>query len=202
MWVMAAAAAAILASTITGKREDHAPAAAIRLDFGGRRRGPGASRRLPRHACQRHVAEDAGSEAPIRSALSTRSALTATPGRSTTTSIGAVISSGRCACRSASTAARPSMGTRPSIVPWQPGIWQPDWASDPQLKSAGLVIGPVKAPLTQMLRHGPALPAGLRGQGRRRLRGAQIVFAAHGAQMTEYCRPWELPLDLSLQPAA
>ena len=29
---------------------------------------------------------------------------------------------------------------------------EPDWASDPQLKSAGLVIGPLKAPLTQMLR--------------------------------------------------
>jgi len=28
----------------------------------------------------------------------------------------------------------------------------PDWASDPQLKSAGLVIGPVKMPLTQLLR--------------------------------------------------
>ena len=36
-----------------------------------------------------------------------------------------------------------------------PGTWQPDWASDPQLKSAGLVIGPVKAPLTQMLRMDP-----------------------------------------------
>lgn len=31
----------------------------------------------------------------------------------------------------------------------------PDWASDPQLKSAGLVIGPVKAPLTQLLRTDP-----------------------------------------------
>jgi hypothetical protein len=29
---------------------------------------------------------------------------------------------------------------------------QHDWASDPQLKSAGLVIGPVGAPLTQVLR--------------------------------------------------
>ena len=32
---------------------------------------------------------------------------------------------------------------------------QPDWISDPQLKSAGLVIGPAKAPLTQVLRTDP-----------------------------------------------
>ena len=31
----------------------------------------------------------------------------------------------------------------------------PDWAADPQLKSAGLVIGPVKMPLTQLLRTDP-----------------------------------------------
>jgi hypothetical protein len=31
----------------------------------------------------------------------------------------------------------------------------PDWASDPQLMSAGLVIGPVKMPLTQLLRTDP-----------------------------------------------
>ena len=31
----------------------------------------------------------------------------------------------------------------------------PDWASDPQLKSAGLVVGPVKMPLTQLLRTDP-----------------------------------------------
>lgn len=31
----------------------------------------------------------------------------------------------------------------------------PDWQSDPQLKSAGLVIGPVKMPLTQLLRTDP-----------------------------------------------
>jgi hypothetical protein len=32
---------------------------------------------------------------------------------------------------------------------------EPDWASDPQLKAAGVVIGPVKAPLTQVLRMDP-----------------------------------------------
>jgi hypothetical protein len=32
---------------------------------------------------------------------------------------------------------------------------QPDWATDAELKSAGLVIGPVTAPLTQMLRIDP-----------------------------------------------
>jgi hypothetical protein len=32
---------------------------------------------------------------------------------------------------------------------------QPDWASDAQLTSAGVVIGPVKAPLTQLLRMDP-----------------------------------------------
>jgi hypothetical protein len=32
---------------------------------------------------------------------------------------------------------------------------QPDWASDAQLTSAGMVIGPVKAPLTQILRLDP-----------------------------------------------
>jgi hypothetical protein len=32
---------------------------------------------------------------------------------------------------------------------------QPDWASDPDLVKAGLVIGPVKAPLTQLLRMDP-----------------------------------------------
>ncbi|MGC2163088.1 MAG: hypothetical protein WA634_14340 [Silvibacterium sp.] len=32
---------------------------------------------------------------------------------------------------------------------------QPDWASDPDLQSAGLVIGPVTAPLTQLLRIDP-----------------------------------------------
>jgi hypothetical protein len=31
----------------------------------------------------------------------------------------------------------------------------PDWASDPQLQSAGIVLGPVKAPLTQLLRTDP-----------------------------------------------
>jgi hypothetical protein len=31
----------------------------------------------------------------------------------------------------------------------------PDWAADPQLKSAGLVLGSVKAPLTQLLRTDP-----------------------------------------------
>jgi hypothetical protein len=31
----------------------------------------------------------------------------------------------------------------------------PDWASDPQLKAAGLVLGPAKAPLTQLLRTDP-----------------------------------------------
>jgi hypothetical protein len=32
---------------------------------------------------------------------------------------------------------------------------QPDWASDPQLSAAGLVIGPVKSPLIQLLRLDP-----------------------------------------------
>jgi hypothetical protein len=32
---------------------------------------------------------------------------------------------------------------------------EPDWASDPQLTSAGVVIGPIQAPLTQMLRADP-----------------------------------------------
>jgi hypothetical protein len=36
-----------------------------------------------------------------------------------------------------------------SVATWN---GEPDWASDPQLKAAGLVVGPVKAPLTQLLR--------------------------------------------------
>jgi hypothetical protein len=36
-----------------------------------------------------------------------------------------------------------------SIATWSA---QPDWASDPELKSAGLIIGPATAPLTQVLR--------------------------------------------------
>jgi hypothetical protein len=36
-----------------------------------------------------------------------------------------------------------------SVATWSA---EPDWASDPQLISAGVVIGPVKAPLMQMLR--------------------------------------------------
>lgn len=36
-----------------------------------------------------------------------------------------------------------------SIATWG---GQPDWASDPQLKSAGVVIGPAKSPLVQLLR--------------------------------------------------
>ena len=36
-----------------------------------------------------------------------------------------------------------------SVATWSA---QPDWASDAQLMSAGVVIGPVKAPLTQVLR--------------------------------------------------
>ncbi|MGD0788489.1 MAG: hypothetical protein ABR898_10935 [Terracidiphilus sp.] len=39
-----------------------------------------------------------------------------------------------------------------SVVTWS---GQPDWASDPDLVKAGLVIGPVKAPLTQLLRMDP-----------------------------------------------
>jgi hypothetical protein len=31
----------------------------------------------------------------------------------------------------------------------------PDWAADPDLRKAGLVIGPVTAPLTQLLRLDP-----------------------------------------------
>lgn len=32
---------------------------------------------------------------------------------------------------------------------------QPDWASDPALKSAGIVLGPVSSPLIQLLRLDP-----------------------------------------------
>ena len=39
-----------------------------------------------------------------------------------------------------------------SVATW---AGAPDWNSDPELKSAGLVIGPVKAPLTQLLRMDP-----------------------------------------------
>ena len=39
-----------------------------------------------------------------------------------------------------------------SVATWSA---QPDWASDAQLTSAGVVIGPVKAPLTQVLRMDP-----------------------------------------------
>jgi hypothetical protein len=39
-----------------------------------------------------------------------------------------------------------------SVATWNGG---PDWSSDPNLKSAGLVIGPSKAPLTQLLRADP-----------------------------------------------
>ena len=39
-----------------------------------------------------------------------------------------------------------------SVATWNA---EPDWASDPQLTSASLVVGPVKAPLTQVLRMDP-----------------------------------------------
>jgi hypothetical protein len=39
-----------------------------------------------------------------------------------------------------------------SVATWSA---QPDWASDAQLMKAGVVIGPVKAPLTQVLRMDP-----------------------------------------------
>jgi hypothetical protein len=39
-----------------------------------------------------------------------------------------------------------------SVATWNA---EPDWASDPELISAGLVIGPLKAPLTQVLRRSP-----------------------------------------------
>ena len=39
-----------------------------------------------------------------------------------------------------------------SVATWNA---EPDWKSDPQLASAGVVIGPVKAPLTQVLRLDP-----------------------------------------------
>ncbi len=39
-----------------------------------------------------------------------------------------------------------------SVATWNA---QPDWASDPQLASAGVVLGPIKAPLTQVLRMDP-----------------------------------------------
>jgi hypothetical protein len=39
-----------------------------------------------------------------------------------------------------------------SVATWNA---EPDWASDPALASAGLVVGPVKAPLTQILRMDP-----------------------------------------------
>ncbi len=41
-----------------------------------------------------------------------------------------------------------------SVATWNA---EPDWGSDPQLASAGVVIGPVKAPLTQVLRLDPQL---------------------------------------------
>jgi hypothetical protein len=37
---------------------------------------------------------------------------------------------------------------------------RPDWASDPDLKKAGLVIGPVNASLTQLLRMDPRFELG------------------------------------------
>jgi hypothetical protein len=40
-----------------------------------------------------------------------------------------------------------------NIATWS-GV--PHWASDPDLKTAGVVIGPVNAPLTQLLRLSPA----------------------------------------------
>ncbi len=39
-----------------------------------------------------------------------------------------------------------------SIATWS---GEPDWTSDQSLKSAGLVIGPAKSPLTQLLRTDP-----------------------------------------------
>jgi hypothetical protein len=39
-----------------------------------------------------------------------------------------------------------------SVATWNA---EPDWATDPQLGSAGVVIGPMKAPLTQVLRLDP-----------------------------------------------
>ena len=39
-----------------------------------------------------------------------------------------------------------------SVATWNA---QPDWAKDPQLASAGLVVAPVTAPLTQLLRNDP-----------------------------------------------
>ncbi len=39
-----------------------------------------------------------------------------------------------------------------SIATWN---GEPDWASDPQLKSTGMIVGPVKAALTQLLRTDP-----------------------------------------------
>jgi hypothetical protein len=39
-----------------------------------------------------------------------------------------------------------------SIATWE---GQPDWQSDPQLKNAGIVIGPDRSPLVQLLRTDP-----------------------------------------------
>jgi hypothetical protein len=37
-----------------------------------------------------------------------------------------------------------------SVATWS---GQPGWSADPDLGSAGIVVGPVRSPLTQLLRH-------------------------------------------------
>jgi hypothetical protein len=55
-------------------------------------------------------------------------------------------------------------------------VWngQPEWASDPDLRRAGLVIGPVRAPLTQLLRTDPRFELGYEDQ-------LAVVFVARPA---------------------
>jgi hypothetical protein len=59
---------------------------------------------------------------------------------------------------------------------------QPGWASDPDLRRAGLVIGPVRAPLTQLLRTDPRFELGYEDQ-------LAAVFVARKAAPTETAQP-------------
>jgi hypothetical protein len=55
-------------------------------------------------------------------------------------------------------------------------VWsgQPEWVSDPDLRRARLVIGPVRAPLTQLLRTDPRFELGYEDQ-------LAVVFVARPA---------------------
>jgi hypothetical protein len=55
---------------------------------------------------------------------------------------------------------------------------QPDWASDPDLQKANLVIGPVEAPLTQLLRMDPRFQLGYEDK-------LAVVFVARGNSSME-----------------